>query len=343
MEFKNFKKKLGALVAGLSLTFLVACGGGGGGNVNTPDFEEKPYPQTVKIGTASQGGTYFIYGGGLATLLEQKLGVTANVEVTGGPVHNMQLTQIGEQDIGLVTLGPAYEGFTGTGEWTQGSKMEDVRIIFPMYTTPFHWWALESSGVSKLDEIKGQRVGVGPAGGTSGTYLPLIHEALGLNTQNVQAGASDMTAQQMDGQLPIIGFAAGIPISAVSEVEVQRKINIFGIDGEQRDKIIEMFPYFFKFTIPAGTYSTLTNDVETIAMFNFGVAHKNMNAEFVYNFVKAYHENNDMMIRAHVSAKEAVPEAILINTDVPLHIGAIKYYKEIGIDLPASVYPPEYK
>jgi TRAP transporter TAXI family solute receptor len=338
----NWKKKALVVAAGFSLTLMAACGGTNQGT-SGGEVQEDPRPTTVKVGTASQGGTYFIYGGGLATLLEQKLGVTANVEVTGGPVHNMQLTQAREQDIGLVTLGPAYEGYTGTGEWTGGNKMEDVRIIFPMYTTPFHWWALENSGVTKLEDIKDKRVGVGPAGGTSGTYLPLIHDALGLNTNNVQAGASDMVSQQMDGQLDIIGFAAGIPISAVTELETQRKINIFGIDGEAREQVIAKHPYFFNFTIPADTYASLDQDVETIAMFNFGVVHKNMNADFVYELVKAYHENHDMMVRTHISATEAVPEAILINTELPLHPGAIRYYEEIGIDLPAAVYPVEWK
>lgn len=342
MKF-NWKKTALTAVAGLSILFTAACGNGGGSTATGGDgeIEYKEYPKTVKIGTASQGGTYFIVGGGLASLLEQKLDVTANVEVTGGPVHNMQLTQAGDQDVGFVTLGPAYEGYTGTGDWTGGTKMEDVRIIFPMYTTPIHWWALEESGVKSMDDTKGKRVGVGPAGGTSGTYVPLIHEELGLDTDNVQAGASDMASQQMDGQLDIIGYAAGIPISAVSEIEVQRKINFFGLDGENRDKIIEKFPYFFPYTIPADTYTTLDHDIETIAMFNFGIVRKDTNEEFVYDLVKAYHENNDMLVKTHVSMEEAVADAITINKDVPLHPGAIKYYEEIGIELPESVYPPE--
>jgi TRAP transporter TAXI family solute receptor len=341
-----------------TLLFTTACGSGdsasnGGENKDTGSVENDndasesinylEYPSTVKIGTASQGGTYFIVGGGLAALLEVELGVTANVEVTGGPVHNMQLIQAGDQDIGFSTLGPAYEGFTGTGEWTGGTKMEDVRLTFPMFTTPIHWWALESSGVTKLEDIKGKRVGVGPAGGTPGTYIPLIHEALELDTTDVQASAGDMASQQLDGQLDIIGFASGIPIPVVSEIEVQRKINFFGIVGGMRDKVIDRFPYFFPYTIPADLYTTLDHDIETVAMFNFGIIRKDANPEFVYDLVKTYHENHDKMIQAHASMKEAVVEAITINDSVPLHPGAIKYYEEVGIELPESAYPAEWK
>lgn len=342
----SLRKFLLTAVTIMTLVFVAACGNDNTStDTNDGDAKdgkkESAKPTTVTIGTASQGGVYYIYGGGLASLLEKEFGVTSNVEVTGGPVHNMQLTQTKDIDIGMITLGPGYEGLTGTGDWTGGTKLEDVRVVFPMYTTPFHWWALKSSGVESIADMKGKRVGVGPAGGTSGTYLPLIHEALGLNTTDVQAGASDMTAQQMDGQLDIIGFAAGIPIPAVSEVESQRKINFFGIEGEERDKVIEEYPFFFPFQIPADTYTTLDEDLETIAMFNFGIVHKDMNEDFVYEFVKAYHENQDFLVTTHKSAEEAVPEAILKNEVMPLHPGAIRYYEEVGIDLPESVYPKE--
>lgn len=331
------------------MLFAVACGSGeqtGGneepsGDTNGGDQQQEvtsdDYPTTVVIGTASQGGLYYIYGSGLGELLNKELNITSNVEVTGGPVHNMQLVQAKEQDIGLVTLGPAFEGYMGEGEWTGGQKLDDVRIAFPMYTTPFHWWSTNTNikSIDDLQEIN--RIGVGPAGGTSGTYLPMIHDLLGLNANPVQAGASDMVSQQMDGQLDVIGFAAGVPIPAVQEVLAQREVSLFGISGAQRDQVIEAFPYFEPFTIPGGTYEQIQEDIETIAMFNFGIVHKDADEQFVYDLVKAYHENNDFMISVARAAVEAIPEAILNNTVVPLHPGAIRYYEEIGITIPDSI------
>lgn len=348
---KKFKRALFTAVAGASLLFAAACGGGettsGGGDTPSGDngsdtpAQTEDYPSTVIIGTASQGGLYYIYGGGLGELVNQELSVTSNVEVTGGPVHNMQLVSTKDIDIGLVTLGPAYEGFKGEGEWTGGQKLDDVRIIFPMYTTPFHWWSVDES-VQSLDDLiaaNKRGVGVGPAGGTSGTYLPLIHDLLGITANAVQAGASDMVSQQLDGQLDVIGFAAGVPIPAVQEALATSRnpVHLFGISGAQRDLVIENFPYFSEFTIPGGTYEEVEEDIETIAMFNFGIVHKDMNEDFVYDLVKAYHEKIDFMIQTARAAEEAKPEAILLNTEIPLHPGAIRYYEEIGIAIPDSV------
>ncbi|MCD8508918.1 MAG: TAXI family TRAP transporter solute-binding subunit [Bacillus sp. (in: Bacteria)] len=333
---KKFTRTLLTALAGVSLLLATACGDDEAGGSEGGGDE---YPSTITIGTASQGGLYYIYGGGLGELVNRELEVTSNIEVTGGPVHNMQLVQSRDLDVGLVTLGPAYEGYNGEGEWTDGNKLEDVRIIFPMYTTPFHWWSVDPN-VQSIDDISTKRnVGVGPAGGTSGTYLPMIHELLGVDARSVQAGASDMVSQQMDGQLDVIGFAAGVPIPAVMEVEAQTDITFFGISGAQRDQVIEAFPYFDPFTIPAGTYDQLEEDLETIAMFNFGIVHKDANEQFVYDLVKAYHENIDFMINTARAAEEAVAEAILNNTVVPLHPGAIRYYEEIGITIPDSVKP----
>lgn len=129
-----------------------------------------------------------------------------------------------------------------------------------------------------------------------------------------------------------IGFAAGIPIASVTAVETQMDINIYGIEGDDRNKVIEALPYFTEFVIPADTYDQIDSDIETIAQYNFGVVQKNANEDFIYDFVKAYHENIDEMILTHNSAEEAKePDAILMNDEFPLHPGAIRYYEELEL------------
>src|SRR5690625_1993422 len=204
MKMKISRKFLLLFSITMLLAILVACGDDedeASGENGEETIEKQEYPSTVTIGTASQGGTYYIWGGGLANLLEEHLDVTSNVEVTGGPVHNIQLLDADDVHVGMVTVGPLYEGFYGEGEWAE-KEFNDIRIIFPMYHTPFHWWSAEKTGVNSIAEHAGERVGVGPAGGTPGTYNPQIYEALGIETgEQVQAGAGDMGTQMMDGQL----------------------------------------------------------------------------------------------------------------------------------------------
>lgn len=341
-------KKLWLLSLVFVMAVLAACGDGGGEDGEDAeaeaDFEERDYPSTVTVGTASQGGTYYIWGGGFSTMLEEHLDITSNVEVTGGPVHNIQLLDADDVQVGMVTEGPLYEGYYGEGEWAE-QEYNDIRVIFPMYSTPFQWWSLENTGVTSIDEHDGERVGIGPSGGTPGTYNPIIYEELGIETEDqVAAGASDMVSQMLDGQLSHIGFSAGIPVSAVTEAETQADINIYGIEGENREAIMEALPYFQEFTIPEDTYDSQDGPIETVSQFNYGVVQKETNTEFVYDFVKMYHENIDQMISTHNSAEEAEdPETILNNAEYPMHPGAIQYYEEIGVEIPEELYPPEYE
>lgn len=353
---KFFRRSLLTAVAGFGLVFATACGGsgdssapanndGGDSEGGSAEVQYQDRPTTLSLGTASQGGAYYIFGSGLGELISAELGVTTNVEVTGGPADNIRLIQAGAQDIGMITTGPGYDALHGQDTF-EGDVNDDFRVIFPMYDTPFHYVALKSSGIESIEQLVEEgvdRIGTGPAGGTSGSYLPLIHEAIGLDATPVQAGADDMFSQQKDGQLDIIGFAAGIPIPAIQGAAVESELNLFGIDGEIRDLVIEKYPYFTPFTIPAGTYENIDHgDVETISQFNFGAVHKTMNIDFVYELVKAYHENNEKLVAAWPAAADIKPEDILINETLPMHPGAIKYYEEIGIELPESVYPPEY-
>lgn len=301
------------------------------------------WPDSLTVGTASVGGTYFIYGGGWANLIQQELGVPTSSEVTGGPAQNMLLIETGDIELGMVTLGPAFEIWNGSEELTGGAQLREARALFPMYNTPFHFIALDNSGIDTVAQVDGTAVGVGPAGGTSGTFMPLFLDALELDTRDRQAGASDMASQLLDGQLDAIGFAAGIPIAAYSEIEAQRNATIFSFNDEQRATLLETFGYLNEDIIPAGTYSSLEEGLPTVGMYNFAVADKDIPEDLAYEIVKTVFENIDFMIETHRSASNTSPDDLDRNSFLWLHPGAIRYYEEIGVEVPEALYPPEYQ
>ena len=166
---------------------------------------------------------------------------------------------------------------------------------------------------------------------------------LGINATPRQAGLSDLVSQHLDRQLDVNSFAAGIPVGGILETAAMQPIVMFGIDGEDRDKICEKWPFWSPAVIPADAYDFLTEDIETIGMWNMAIANKDLDDELVYKIVKGIFDNHDAMVTAHQSAKETIIENIVLNDWMPLHPGAIKYYEEIGIELPDEVYPPEYQ
>jgi len=122
------------------------------------------WPTSLLIGTAAPGGTYIIYGQALAKILTDTLGVKVSVQSTQGPDQNIVLLEAGTVQLGMVTMGPALQGWNGTGEWTRGKQYRVMRVIFPMYDTPFHNFVLKGSGIGSMKDMAGKRLGVGPKG-----------------------------------------------------------------------------------------------------------------------------------------------------------------------------------
>lgn len=295
------------------------------------------WPSSLTIGTASQGGTYFIYGTGLAGLISQNLDLNASGEVTGGPVQNATLVETGDHQIGLVTMGPAYEAWTGNSELAPGVEHKALRALFPMYQTPFEAVALQSSGIADVTDMAGKRVSVGPAGGTAATYWPRFFEVLGVDATISYAGANDATSQVKDGLIDAFAFAAGVPISAFAQIAAENPVNIFGFTEEQRAQILEAMPEVAAFEVPGGMYQGFPEGHGTVAMWNFAVAHQDMPESLAYEITKLVMEGNEAMMQIHATAVETLPENVDKNTFLPYHPGAVRYFDEVGVEIPAEL------
>lgn len=301
------------------------------------------WPSSIKVGTASQGGTYFIYGAGWAGLVQEMLGVPSTTEVTGGPVANMALIHKGALDFGMVTMGPAYDGWTGKLDLAPGVEMTNVRAMFPMYPTPFHTVALQSAGINSVSEMNGKRVNVGPRTGTAATYWSKFFDTLGVKANLQYGGASDAAGQLQDRLIDAFAFAAGVPISAFKEIEAQNPSVVFGFTPAEMEKLLAAYPSVTEFVIPAGTYNSQKGDVTTVSMANFAVASKDMPETLVYEIMKVVLDNNDRMMQIHATAADTKAENWSQNGFLPFHPGAVRYYKEKGIEIPKKLLPPEYK
>lgn len=296
------------------------------------------WPGSFTVGTASQGGTYFAYGSGWANLVADQLGISGGAEVTGGPMQNMALVHTGQTAFGMTTMGPARESLEGTNPIAPGLPMDKACAIFPMYETPFSVTALASSGISAVSEIPdGARIGFGPAGSTSDTYFPLMMDTLGVNYERRNGGWTDLGGQLQDGLLDVIAFAAGIPVPAVSQLEVQTDVNIIEFTDEEQQKLIDTFPVS-AFTIPASTYTTLADDARSVSMWNFAIANCDLPESFVNAVVDIVMSDNARMVNIHKAATTTVPENWDKNSVLKWHPGAASWFQEhAGADIPADM------
>ncbi|MFW6346704.1 MAG: TAXI family TRAP transporter solute-binding subunit [Halomonas sp.] len=315
-----------ALLAGtLAGTLLVAAA------ASAQDKDD--WPKNLTVGTASQGGTYYVYGSGWANLIADELDISAGGEVTGGPNQNLALVHGGDVALGLTTMGPAADAMKGESSLAPGVKMDNVCALFPMYETPFSITALEDSGIESISDIPdGAKIGFGPSASTSDTYFPAMLEELGVEFDRRNGGWNDLGGQLQDGLIDVIAFAAGIPIPAVSQLEVQTDVNIIEFTEEELEVVKEKFPVS-EFMIPASTYETLEEDARAVSMWNFAIAGCDLPEDLVYEITKVTMENNDKMRNVHRSAEHSVPENLEYNTVLPFHPGAVRWYEENGHEI----------
>jgi len=290
--------------------------------------DREGWPESFTVGTASQGGTFFVYGSGWANLVADELGISGGGEVTGGPMQNMALVHTGEVQFGLTTMGPAAESYAGTNPIAPGLEMTNACAMFPMYQTPFSVTVLSSTGIEDIADIPaGARIGFGPAGSSSDTYFPLMLEALGVEFERRNGGWDDLGGQLQDGLLDVIAFAAGVPIPTVSQLEVQTDVNIIEFTEEQQATILDQFPVS-PFDIEADTYTTLTESARSVAMWNFAIANCDLPESFVYAVTDVIMSDNERMVGIHNAAAETLPEHWDKNTALMWHPGAARWFTE---------------
>jgi TRAP transporter TAXI family solute receptor len=293
--------------------------------------------KSLTLATASVGGTYFVYGGVVASLLTEKLGINVSTQQSQGPNQNIILVDSKNVELGMATMGIALQAWEGSGEWTKGTKYRNIRALFPMYDTPFHTVAPEASNIKTSADLNGKTIGVGPKAGTCGTYFPLFYDALGIKTTIQFGQANDMGSRLGDGLIAAFPFCAGLPISVFSEIEAQRPVRFFGFTDAEIATLKKKFPELNDSVIPKGTYKSVTSDLKTVGVFNFFIVHKDIDNDLAYRITKAVLENNDAMVKGHAAAKETVLANWKANTFLPFHPGAVKYYKEKGIAIPQNL------
>lgn len=293
------------------------------------------WPKALNMGTAAPGGTYALYGPAWGQLAQEATGVAISYRTTQGPNQNIVLVNSREVELGMATMGVALQAWNGTGAWTQGKKFNDIRALFPMYDTPFHGIALKKSGITNLSQLAGKNVGVGPRGGTPGTYFPAMMEKLGYKPGAVRYGSgSDMSGQLQDGLLDAFLFASGVPVPAFSEAETQGAINFLDFTAEEVAKLTAAYPELAPGMLPASTYRTAGRELRVIGMYNFAIGHKSLPDDLAYAITKAVLGQNARLKQAIAAASETLATNASKNTFLPYHPGAAKYLREVGQAIP---------
>ncbi|GAA0343505.1 C4-dicarboxylate ABC transporter substrate-binding protein [Oceanobacillus oncorhynchi subsp. incaldanensis] len=292
------------------------------------------------LGTSSQGGTYYVWGGGWADIIGNTLPeVDVSVEVSGGPASNVQLIQSGEMDLGFVTTWLGAEGYNGEG-WTD-VEHDKVRSMFIMYPSVMHMYSLQGNGIETIADFSGNHVSTGPPGSTSAEAGEILMNALGIEPGKVSNIPTNTAVDGLRDGTNDAGFAiTGLPGPFMLDLETTHDVQHIGLSDQEMETVLSENPYWDSIVIPEDTYQHLEEDISVVAFWNLAVASEDLSEDLVYDLVKTTFEKHEELLAVDPTAKDTIAENITYST-VPLHPGAIKYYEEQGIDIPDDLIPPE--
>ncbi|HTP96043.1 MAG TPA: TAXI family TRAP transporter solute-binding subunit [Burkholderiales bacterium] len=312
-------KALRAVVVLLAATCAIAAG--------MPARAAEPHwPASIVIATASAGGTYHVYGAGLARILTRELGIAVAELPTEGTSENIELLESGKVQLGFVTMGAALQGWNGTGDWTRGRQFRSMRALFPMYDTPFTFAVARNSSIRALRDMQGKRLGVGPRGGTAGLYVPKFLATLKLDAEPVYGSYDDLAAQLRAGTIDVLAAAAGAPFPALAALDAGKRVRFVDLDRSEITALRLAMPELTASAIPAGSYPSLMKEYATVGLFNFAVSSRTLPEDLAYAIVDAVYRNHDELVQVHSAAAATVPANFSRNTFLPYHPGALRYY-----------------
>jgi TRAP transporter TAXI family solute receptor len=288
------------------------------------------WPDHLTIGTASPGGTYYVYGEGLAKILTRSLDLPVTMRPTDGPTQNIELLEAGDAKVVFVTSGIALQAWNATGVWAGKKPARSMRAMFPMYDTPFQLLAFQEANIRSIADMAGKRIGIGPRGGTSATYIPEFFSTLKIAATFVFGEWSDLAAQMNARAIDVLAVGAGVPFPSFIELEAKNRVRYVTLTREDIAALRLAMPELSPSRVPAGTYPSLLRDYQTLGLYNFAVAHADLPADLVYNIVRVVFDKHEEMMEVHASAAATVPANMERNTFLPLHPGAIRFYRQIG-------------
>ena len=305
--------------------------------------------QFFRIGTGGVAGTYYPIGGLIADIISSPPGarpcdkggscgvpgLVAIAQSSNGSVANVNAIKSGELESGFVQSDVAYWAYTGTGIFEDQGKVENLRAIANLYPESIHIVAREGAEIESVRDLAGKRVSLDEPG--SGTLVDarIILEAFGLSEDDLEAQyikPSPAVSMTGDAQLDAFFIVAGYPTASVVELASGVGADLVPIDGPEVDALLERYQFFAKDLIPAGTYEGI-DATPTVSVGAQWVVGAEVDEELVYGITKAlWHENaRNLLDNGHAKGQAITLETALDGIGIPLHPGAERYYREVGL------------
>jgi hypothetical protein len=294
----------------------------------------------VTIGTGGITGVYYPTGGAIAKIVNKKrkeYGIRCTVESTGGSVFNVNAVMAGDLEFGVVQSDRQYQAVKGIADWADKGPQTDLRAMFSIHAETVDLIAAVDAGINTLADLKGKRVSIGNIG--SGYRQNAIDalEANGLNWETDFHAESLKPAEApgliQDGRIDAAFYTVGHPSGYYKEATSgMRKVKFVPI--RNIESLLAKYPYYAKAATLMKNYPGAGNTEDAVDTFGVKatfVTSAKVSDDVAYAIAKEVFDNIEEFIKLHPAYGGLTKEDMLTGLSAPIHPGALKYYKEVGL------------
>jgi TRAP transporter TAXI family solute receptor len=291
----------------------------------------------ISIGTGGITGVYYPAGGAICRLVNKdrkQHGLRCSVESTGGSVYNVNTIQSGELEFGVAQSDVQYNAYNGKAQWT-GKAWKGLRSVFSVHPEPVTIVARKDAAIANISDVKGKRFNIGnPGSGTLATW-EVLERALGWQRSDLKLAGelkSAETAQALcDNKIDAYFWLVGHPSALTEESLNSCPSNLVNVTGAAIDKLVADNPFYRKAVIPAALYKQPA-DIQTFGVGATFVTSDKVPADVVYVVAKAVMQNLEDFKKLHPALAGLKKEEMIKDSlSAPLHDGAAKAYRELGL------------
>ena len=294
-------------------------------------------PIDIIWGTGTLGGTIQLMGTACASVLQAKVpNLNVTVQATGGSIENCRLLSTGDLQVGHTTQ--MYDAYLGQGPFKDDGPNEKILSLMDIYNVESVAIVLDKSEIKTLNDLKGKTVVLGPTGSGIASMATAVMNAYGYDSSNCNMLnlANDQAVDALkDGTVDMIwGFcSAKNPASYLESLYTTVNCRALPQDADKIAAACSTGKDFFQSTIAGGTLPFQSEDYMNLAAPAEQFASADLSEDAAYLIVKTICENVDALTSYYAPAAciNAYDALNGLPTEVPVHPGAAKYYKEAGV------------
>ena len=292
----------------------------------------------LRMASGPEGGSWYPLGSAMMSILERELRISSS-NGPGGGVGNVKVVHGGRADLGWCYTYTTFNGFHGLSEF-EGKKFDNIRHLMSLYPGVFQTVVPEKSKIMSYADLKDKRIVPGKTGFTGTAIAELILKAYGLSFDSIRqnggavsfVGYADSAALMKDGHSDAYMAVTACPQATIIDLEFRPGVRFLGVPPEFQKKVQELEPGLTPIMIPKEAYKSLDADVPTMGTVTNIIISKNVSDDLAYRIVKTLYAHWDELKQVKKKdIEDSDPRKALLGNSIPVHPGALKYYKEIGI------------